>query len=727
MLYDGGTISIKAETTSKDKKELKLDLEDLLQPKPNAKALGFRAKLRFHYKAQREKASFIAKYLDRKFGEPPVYFSNVDPDRTVKLLENRLENSGFFHGRIFFSIKEFKKHKSIDYEIQAGAPYALDSFGLDTISLPIHREIQNSLSNTLIKPNQRFDLNTMEKERERIDSYLKERGYYNFNAKFLIFEADTNQLESKHYDLILRLKNEVPKKSLVPYSYESIFVHSDFGIDSLDDTKDTVQLSNYYFIQQQEFFNPSRLANYLVVEKGEKYNPTKAAMTSSRLSSIGTYKYVNIQLNESIPKDSMEHNYFLNANIYLSPFPKKSIRTELQAVTKSNSFAGPTLSIVYSNRNLFKGGETLNISGSLGYEQQITKGSEKSGLSSTQFGLNTDLIFPRIFLPVHISKEKFQYGIPRTKVSVGFNQFRRSDFYNLNSVSTAFGYGWNMNKYIFHELNPINVSYVNISNISSEFDAILAQNPFLQLSLQQQFIAGLTYSFTYNELLNPKKKNPVYFNTNLDVTGNTINMLNSLVSGGQDKFLGIEYAQYVKLDMDFRYYLNLRKEQILVARVFGGLGLPHGNSVTLPFSKQYFSGGAYSIRAFRARSLGPGSYQPADADEGAFFDRAGDIRLEANLEYRFPIVGFFKGAFFADAGNVWLANNNDVLQGGKFSSAFLSELGVGIGLGLRVDIQNFVIRLDTAVPIRKPYLPESERTRLDLGATVLNFAIGYPF
>lgn len=726
-LYAGGEISLTAETDSKDLKKLELDLETILVPTPNSKTLGFRTNLRFHYKAQKEKSNFIRKYLNRKFGEPPVYFSSVDPDRTVQLLENRLENRGFFHSRISYSIKESKYLTSVEYRIQAGSPYLLEQFKLDTIALPIHEEIQESLSNTLLRPNQRFDLDVMEAERDRIDDYLKDRGYYNFNANLLIFEADTNQSENKRYDLILRLKKDVPEKSLFPYTYKSILVHPDFRIDSQKDTKDTVLLSNYYFIQQPEFFKPERLTNYLVLEKGEKYNPTKTLMTSSRLSSIGTYKYVNIQLSENIPKDSTSNAYSLDANIYLSALAKRSIRTELQAVTKSNSFAGPTLSVVYSNRNLFKGGETLNMSANIGYQQQITKGSGKSGLSSTQLGLSTDLIFPRIFLPVHISKEKFQYAIPTTKVSVGFDYFRRSNFYNLKSVNGSFGYSWNKNKYVFHELNPMSINYVNTGNISDEFDAILMENPFLQNSLKEQFIAGLTYSFTYNQLVNPQKRNPLYFNTNIDITGNTINLLNAIASNKENKFLGIEYAQYVKMDMDIRYYLRMRKEQILVGRIFGGVGLPYGNSVTLPFSKQYFSGGAYSVRAFRARSLGPGSYQPAEADEGAFFDRAGDIRLEANLEYRFPIAGFLKGAFFADAGNVWLTNKNEALEGGTFSSDFLSELGIGVGMGLRVDIQNFVIRLDAAAPVRKPYLPKSERTEFDLKATVLNFAIGYPF
>ncbi|MEQ8530650.1 MAG: BamA/TamA family outer membrane protein, partial [Imperialibacter sp.] len=215
---------------------------------------------------------------------------------------------------------------------------------------------------------------------------------------------------------------------------------------------------------------------------------------------------------------------------------------------------------------------------------------------------------------------------------------------------------------------------------------------------------------------------------NVDVAGNGLGLLNKLTSQTEkNTFLGLEYAQYYKSDINIQHYAYISKTQKLVTRLFAGFGFPYGNSVTLPFSKQYFSGGPYSVRAFRVRSLGPGTYYPNDDDASSFFDQAGDIRLEANLEYRVPIYSFLKGALFADAGNVWLTNENAALPGGKFTSGFIRELGVGVGTGLRVDIQNFVIRLDLAAPIQKPYLPKGERFGFDWKNPVLNFAIGYPF
>jgi outer membrane protein assembly factor BamA len=227
-----------------------------------------------------------------------------------------------------------------------------------------------------------------------------------------------------------------------------------------------------------------------------------------------------------------------------------------------------------------------------------------------------------------------------------------------------------------------------------------------------------------------RRTHQFYLNTNLDVAGNTVSLFGQEGDNGKDEFLGLEYAQYAKLDIDVRYHFNFGKEQKIATRFFAGYGLPYGNSEVLPFTKQYFSGGPYSVRAFRTRSLGPGTFplNSEDDREDTFFDQSGNVRLEANIEYRYPIFGVVKGAVFADAGNVWNTDNDETsLPGGEFSSNFINELGIGVGTGVRVDIQGFVIRLDYAVPIHTPFKPEGERYGFEIDNSVLNFAIGYPF
>jgi hypothetical protein len=434
---------------------------------------------------------------------------------------------------------------------------------------------------------------------------------------------------------------------------------------------------------------------------------------------------VNIQYTEvdSIASDSLGN---LEANIYLSPLNKRALRAEIQAVTKSNGFAGPGLALTFINRNLFKGGESLNISGNVGYEVQIGGGGGSTGKSSIELGLKTELIFPRVIFPVKVNTDFFEYAIPKTKTGIGVDYLNRSQLYTLLSGTAQFGYVWQANRYITHEIIPISINYTNLSNTTAEFEQILEDNPFLRRSFEQQFISGLNYSFTYNGMVDTQKTHQFYLNTTLDVAGNSISLFAKEDVPGEPKtFLNLEYAQFAKADMDVRYHFKITKEQLIATRFFAGYGLPYGNSEVMPFVKQYYSGGPYSVRAFRIRSLGPGTYDQQDDDNGSFFDQTGNIRLEANIEYRFPLFSYLKGAIFADAGNVW--NSNNTIEGGKFTSSFISELGMGTGVGVRVDIQGFVIRFDLAAPFHDPTLDEGERFDFRVTEPVLNFAIGYPF
>jgi outer membrane protein assembly factor BamA len=289
---------------------------------------------------------------------------------------------------------------------------------------------------------------------------------------------------------------------------------------------------------------------------------------------------------------------------------------------------------------------------------------------------------------------------------------------------------------VYHELNPISINLVNQTQTSPEFEQILDQNPFLRRSFEQNFIVGVNYLFNFNKLIDDTKRHGVFVGTGLDVAGNLLNGLSNLSDSESGKIIGLEYAHYAKVDVDLRYYFRPAAKHTIATRLLAGVGMPIGNSVSLPYIKQFFSGGPNSVRAFRIRSIGPGSYQPDETSINSFFDQSGDIRLEGNVEYRFPIVSFLKGALFMDAGNIWLWNENEALPGGKFNKDWTKELAVGTGVGLRVDVQFFVIRFDLATPLRYPYLPEGERwgNTFDIGSKTwrrdnlnFNFAIGYPF
>ncbi|WP_416441820.1 BamA/TamA family outer membrane protein [Leeuwenhoekiella sp. A16] len=726
LLYEGASINMVSDTVVDNEALLKSELEATLRPDSNKKFLGMHPGLYFHYKAQREKPGFINKFLNKKMGEEPVYLSDVDTYEMEQILLNRLENRGFFYSNVTSSVEEdtISKEANVDYNVRLLQPYLMQTYQLDNDSLKIYKDIKQDLSESVMKKDMRFDLTAMKVERQRIDTDLKKKGYYNFDAGLLLFEADTNQYDNRRYDLFLRLKKDVPKKSTVPYKIGRVNIFPNYTIGQDSVRQDTVKLADKNFIQKEEFFRPDRLDPFVQIEKGQLYDPDISRNTSRRLGSIGAYKFVNIRYDE-IDSTNTDSLGLLEANIFLSPLTKRALRAELQAVTKSNNFAGPSLALTFTNRNLFKGGEVLNVSANFGYEVQLAGGNQ-SGLSSIQLGLKGDLIYPRMLFPVHINSDFFKYSIPKTKISLGVDYLNRSQLFSLGSVTASFGYTWQANRYITHEINPISLNYVKLSNTTEEFDQILADNPFLQSSFDQQFISGLTYSFTYNGMVDATARHQFFLNATFDTAGNSIDLISGHGAENPQTFLGLEYAQYVKADADFRYHLNLGGDQVIATRLFAGIGIPYGNSDILPYTKLYYSGGPYSVRAFKIRSLGPGTYEGGEDDNSAYFDQTGNLRLEANIEYRFPLINVLKGAVFADAGNIWNTKEGG-LEGGKFTSDFINQLGIGAGFGLRVDIQSFVIRLDLAAPLHDPALSKGSQWNFDVQNPVLNFAIGYPF
>jgi outer membrane protein insertion porin family len=726
QLYTGADIEFEGDTKVSGFSRVESEVEDVLRPEPNSKILGSRLGLLVHYKSQREKPGFLNRFLNKRIGEKPVYLSDINIEQTEKLILNRLENRGFIYSDVVSEISENEKKKKaeIHYKVTLAEPYLMVNYIIDGDTLAVYDSIRASIDETKLKEGIRFDLNELKQERERIDLSLKQKGYYNFNENFLIFEADTNRYQNRRFDLFLRLKREVPEKSIIPYQIERVNIYPNYQMSDEYSEADVIRLDAKNFYQKEEFFKEKRLLPYILINEGDYFSPENSRNTSRRLTSIGAYKFVNIRYDE-LDTLATDEKGKLEANIYLTPLDKRSIRAELQAVTKSNNFAGPSLSTTLTNRNLFKGGEILNLTLKGGYEFQIASGSQ-SGLSSTLLGAEAELIFPRVLFPIAISDDWFKYNIPKTVVNAGVDYLNRSKLYTLNTVSGRFGYVWHANRFITHEFFPVTVNYVNLTNTTAEFEQILEDNPFLRSSFNQQFIAGMTYSFTYNGLVDALKTHQIFVNSTLDLAGNSLSLFTG--SGDEPKsFLGLEYAQYAKADLDVRYHLRVGSGQKLVTRVYGGIGLPYGNSDVMPFTKQFFSGGPYSVRAFRIRSLGPGTYTPEDGNTNSFFEQIGNIRLEANLEYRFPIYSFVKGAVFADAGNVWNTKSNNALPGGEFSNEFLDEMGIGAGAGVRIDIQGFVIRFDLAAPLKTPSLPKGERWNFDYKNPILNFAIGYPF
>ncbi|HXB45775.1 MAG TPA: BamA/TamA family outer membrane protein, partial [Puia sp.] len=419
---------------------------------------------------------------------------------------------------------------------------------------------------------------------------------------------------------------------------------------------------------------------------------------------------------------------------YLTPMPKKSLHAEIYGTTKSDNLVGSQVTFGWRNRNTFKGGELFSIDLYGGFEVQFS--SNLQGYNTYRTGLNNKLSFPRFLVPFFHLTTAGAF-VPKTNVELGYDYLTKIRLYTLNSLHGSFGYDWKESARKDHTLNPIAITYVQPLNVTQEYKDSAVKNPVLLLAIQKQFILGSTYNFNYNQLVGKQPPNAIYFNGNLDLSGNIAGLLSGAnTKGGKTIYiLGLDFSQYVRAETDFRYY-HKEGTTVWANRIDIGFGYPYGNSTALPFIKQFFSGGTSSVRAFRSRSIGPGTYLSKNLNN-FLPDQSGDIKLEMNTELRAKLFAFVNGAIFVDAGNVWLYNADTLRPGGQFSGQFLQQLAVGTGVGLRFDVSILVIRLDVGFPLRKPFLPQGQRWVIDQIAfgsgdwrrnnLVFNLGIGYPF
>lgn len=730
-LYRGANLELQASDKAHGLDELQADIQSALSPEPNTSILGMKIGLWAHYKVSKGDSGWVPGFLNDRFGEEPVYLSDVNVAFMKDLIANRCANNGYFYSQIESTLREGKKRAEIDYTVNISYPYTLASYNYTPDSSGLAPLIETAFAGSKIKRGQRFDTDLLKQERQRLDSYLKNRGYYNFNPEYFIFTADTNQYQDRRFDLYLGVKQFTPEKSRRRYKLRNIYVRTDYN-STANGPSDTIPYRGIYFIRKEENFKPRHLRQFITIGPNQLYHKEASDRTTSRLSGLKYYQFAAVNYepvaagDSTAPADSLN---YLDANILLTPGLVQDIRLELQAVTKSTNFAGPELITTYRHKNIFKGGEVLSFSSSISYERQL--GRNLAGdLSSSQFKLNTRLTFPRLLSPWRFNFSE-AYSVPRTRINLGYTYQDRSQYFKLNSFDAQFTYFWNTSRHTYWEFTPASLIYTQVNNTTPLFEDILDQNPFLQRNFEDQLIPAITYTFRFNELNDVARNHQFYTSYTLGLGGLLIGGIHALANA-ENELMGLPYSQYVKNDVDFRYYFEVSEAHTWANRFFVGAGYPYGNSESLPFVKQYFAGGPNSLRAFQVRSLGPGAYQPQPTDNRlSFFDQAGDIRLEANTEYRFPIFSILRGAAFADAGNVWLWNNNPALPGGQFGRNFLSEIAAGAGMGLRLDISVLVIRLDVAHPLRYPYEIEAINSHweddLAWNNLVWNFAIGYPF
>ena len=734
LLYTGASVTVKDSVIKKkDRKELERELKDLLRPKPNTQILGLRPKLWiYNIAGEPKKDKGIRYWLRNKVGEEPVLFSKVDLDYNASVLRNFTENRGYFKTRVSADSTSKNKRAKAEYTVMPKKQYMIKSVTFPDDSLAMSRIIGRSSRRSLLKVGNPYDLDVIKAERERIDARLKEKGYYYFNPDYILAQVDSSKGDHE-VKIRLVIKPDAPPKALTKYKIGKIVVYPNFTIskDSVKYTKeDVVQYKDFTIIDTANTFNPRVFDRTIYFKKGDLYNRKDHNLTLNRFVNLGTFNFVK---NEFKVSDSLQNT--LDSYYYLTLLPKKFIRVEVLGKTNSASYTGTEVNVNWNNRNLFRGAALLTVSVFGGADFQLS--GANNGKNIYRLGAETSLTWPRFITP--FKWEGSSEFVPRTKATLRYEFQNRTQLYALNSFNASFGYLWKENIRKEHQLNVMDITYVSPNNVTAEYQADIKDDPALGRIIEKQLIFGPTYSFTFTNTMRKRKKHTFYFNGELDLAGNITGLVTGANAKENDtiKIFNVPFSQYVKVKTDLRHYLKLGKESELASRIIVGAGIPYGNSGVMPTSKQFVVGGTNSIRAFRARSLGPGSYLNTQTTNNYLPDQSGDLKLEFSTEYRAKLFSIVRGAVFVDAGNIWLMNPDPNKPGAEISKDFMKEIAVGAGAGLRFDLSFLVLRTDLAFPLRKPYLPENERWVIDdinFGSgswrkdnLILNIAIGYPF
>ncbi|MFP4367157.1 MAG: BamA/TamA family outer membrane protein [Bacteroidales bacterium] len=746
-LYTGSSISIETEESVPNINRIEAELEEVLSPKPNMKLLIPRPRLWIYNLMGETGDSGLDSWIQNNFGRPPVLFEDVDPEHTARIMQSRLFNNGQFDAEVDYHLKERPPTISVDYHISLKSPYRIRNIFELEEDIQIAEEINRSMEESILDSNRIYSLEDLRDERDRIDRYLKERGYYYFHPDYLIFMADSTA-ESRMVDLYMRIKTSAPSFALNKFSIRNTYINISnqdaviieeqdraAGKDESPDYKESKEIrEGVFIISGQGFLKPHVLDQAIFLKKNRIYRNRDRRRTINHLMGMEVFRFVNINF-ERAGNDN--GNHYLDAKIVLIPMDKKSLSAELRGVSKSNDFAGTGLTGTFTNRYFLGGAEefSINIDGSF----ETLMGQK--GVNSTEAGISSELRIPRLvpFRFAWLSPEL----VPATRMSLSINYLNRTNAFSLGSFRSEFGYLWNASIRTRQRLTPFVFNVFGLGTVAEEYENLFDRDALLRRGLFEQFILGSQYSYLFNSQLDGVSNEDWYFNLNFDVAGNSLWLLSNYLNIGQideegdHRFLDQSFSQYSKVDMDLRYYVNIGSDTRFATRFIAGIGIPYGNSTTLPYTRQFTIGGTTSIRAFHPRRLGPGSYAPPEELLNAFnIYQAGEIKLEMNMEFRYAFGNIVKGAIFADAGNIWNLKESEEVPGGKFRyPEFMEEIALGTGLGLRLDFTFFLLRLDLAFPLAdprydtgsyfqpvRPFDPEWRRENL-----VLNLAIGYPF
>lgn len=665
-------------------------------------------------------------WLYEKLVEEPVLISDVRPDLRVKMIEESLDNAGYFRGTASYQLLQGKNKKKakVKYVVSPGPAYWIDSLEYLPDTCRLYHIIDSvAKRSTYLVRGQRYSTDSLSAERVRIVNVLRDRGYYFFRPEYIEYLADST-LSTRRIALRINVDAHTPQYALQHYTTGNIMVK--VNRNEGGGIPDTIATSRGTIVQMM----PSRLRHDLIPEcvtfqRDKTFAVRDMNRTQTNLSRLGIFSDISIS---AIP-DTLNAEPTLNVVIDCTFDAPLEASIEANVSSKSNSYLGPGLTLSVMNRNLFGGGEQLKVGLTGAYEWQT--GRNRSSLfNSYEIGLNASLSLPRLLAPKIVPRSR-RY-LNWTRITMNADYLNRPHYFKMAQFDASFNYDWRSQKYFTNTFTVFKLSYNKLLNTTATFDSIMDANRAVALSFRNQFVPQMGYSIIYDRAMN--RDNLINVQGSIRQAGNLCWAIwKACGIDGEKKLFGMPFSQFFKITGQIVYSRRLvpRKEHWLVSRFYVGAAHAYGNSTEVPYTEQFYVGGANSVRAFAVRSIGPGSYHAPEYSVDANFDQTGTFKMEFNVEYRFPILGPLRGALFVDAGNVWLLKKDTKRPGSQLTSEnFLRDVALGTGVGLRFDIGMLVVRGDLGIGLHAPY-DTGQQGYFNMpsfkDSLAFHLAIGYPF
>ena len=686
------------------------------------------------YNAFVNKEGKVSRWLFNKLAAKPVLISTVNPDVRVKVARNLLNEYGYFNGATSYALVPDKKDPrkaKIAYQVTMNQPYTIDSILYVRMRNRVDSLLPRLSSERLIRKGDNFNVVRLQEERERIADRLRDNGYYYFRPEYMIYQADTTITPGK-VSLRIVPKEGMPRNALIPWKLGNV----DFYLNGYrnEQPTDSIRYKNLTIHYEGKLrVRPKVLYDRLYFRPGDRYSQTQQERSQTALARLGIFRYAEFQY---APRDTMRRQDTLDLRIHTVYDLPLDGELELNVTAKSNDQIGPGAVFSVTKRNMFGGGETFGVKLRGSYEWQTGNKLDAGGskINSYELGLSTTLTFPRLLFPT-LGKRDLNFPATTT-FRIYADQLNRARFFKMLSFGGDASYEFQPSATSHHSVTPFKLAYNLLQHTTAEFDSIADSNKALMKSLQDQFVPSMSYTYTYDDSPITTKRHHVWLQGSITQAGLLMNAAYAIAGKPFDKegkkLFGNPFAQFIKGTVEARYNYQLGENQRLVGRIMAGAIYSYGNARTAPYNEQFYVGGANSVRAFTIRSIGPGRYyQSSDENKYAYIDRTGDLKFEANLEYRFQIMGDLHGATFLDCGNIWLLREDPDRPGGRLKAGhFFKDLALGAGFGFRYDMDFLVIRFDVGIGLHLPYetgrrgyynLP---RFKDGMG---YHFAIGYPF